>query len=192
MRGLPWLAPVVWMAIILALGSEPFGGDRTGRILGALLSWLVPWVSPAATESLHVLLRKLAHVTEYGILAALWYRALASQGRSVSRRATWGALGISVAWAIVDEARQALALNRTGSALDVAIDAAGAAVGLLLARRGWHGLDRVTAALLWFAAIGGASILLVNTLATVASGLLWITVPAATVVLVARWWHRSR
>jgi hypothetical protein len=41
----------------------------------------------------------------------------------------------------------------------------------------------VTGALLWTAAVGGAALLAVNLFAGVASGLLWLTVPAAALVL---------
>jgi VanZ family protein len=54
------------------------------------------------------------------------------------------ALIVAVAYAVTDELHQALLPSRTGSILDVAIDAAGACIGLLLLRG--SGVARATLA----------------------------------------------
>ena len=68
-------------------------------------------------------LRKLAHMAEYGLLWYLWMRAL--RGRAVL------AAAIAVGYAITDELHQSFVVGRTGTPVDVAIDAAG--VGLAVA-----------------------------------------------------------
>ena len=100
-------APVVaWAAVIFAFSSIPSLGTGLG-------GW-------------DLLLRKLAHVTEYAILGALLYRAL---------RRPWPAFGIAVAYAGTDEAHQHFVRGRHASPVDVAIDAAGVAIGMLVWRR---------------------------------------------------------
>jgi hypothetical protein len=82
--------------------------------------------------------------------------------------------------------------SRTGSARDVAIDAAGSLTALAVARERWlDTLRAVTGLLLWLAALGGAAALAINYATGVPSGYLWLTVPAAALLLAARrWWWR--
>jgi len=113
--------PVAWMAVIAVLSGDLFAAEQTGAWLLPLLMRLLPGVDPDALHALHAVLRKLAHLVEYGILAALWRRALAP-----APRAGLGAVGLAALYAALDEARQGLATSRTPSVVDVAIDAAGA------------------------------------------------------------------
>jgi VanZ family protein len=96
-----WLPVVVWAAVIFAFSSVP-----------SLNSGLGGW---------DLVLRKCAHMTEYAILAVLVLRASGS--------AAW-ALGLTVAYAVSDEVHQTFVRGRHGSPVDVAIDAAGALLGL--------------------------------------------------------------
>jgi VanZ family protein len=80
--------------------------------------------------------RKGAHVSEYGVLGALAERALAAApvpSAGPVRAVRAGALVLVVA--ATDEGLQARRPERTGSALDVVLDLAGAALGVALARR---------------------------------------------------------
>jgi VanZ family protein len=97
-----WLPVVAWAAVIFALSSIP-----------SLSSGLGGW---------DYVLRKCAHMTEYAVLAALLYRALE---REVP------AFLATVAYAATDEFHQHFVQGRHASAVDVAIDAAGATIGLL-------------------------------------------------------------
>jgi VanZ family protein len=81
----------------------------------------VPSLSSGLGEWDYVL-RKCAHMTEYAVLAALLYRAL--------ERELPAFLG-TVAYAATDELHQHFVRGRHASAVDVAIDAVGATIGLL-------------------------------------------------------------
>ena len=131
-----FLPPVLWMAAIAIFSSELFGADRTGGYVLAILARLLPWAGTETLHALHGLLRKLGHVVEYGILAALWLRALAPGGAvgQASARAAWWAVGLAVAYAGIDELRQGLAPNRSPSGWDVLVDAAGAALAVIALR----------------------------------------------------------
>jgi VanZ family protein len=100
-----WLPVVVWAALIFAVSSVP-----------SLDSGLGTW---------DLGLRKLAHLAEYAVLGALLARALPELA------AQWA----GIAYAASDELHQAFVPGRFGSLLDVAIDAAGVLVGILLLRR---------------------------------------------------------
>ncbi|HEU4942318.1 MAG TPA: VanZ family protein [Gaiellaceae bacterium] len=104
-----WGPVVAWAALIFALSSVP--GLGTG--LGV-------W---------DLVLRKLAHATEFAILAALLVRAV--------RDPRW-AIAIGVLYAVSDEIHQSFVAGRHGAPLDVLIDSAGVVVGALLASRIWR------------------------------------------------------
>lgn len=100
-----WLPVLIWAGVIFAFSSIP-----------SLNSGLGTW---------DYVLRKGAHMTEYAILALLLVRATGSYA--------W-AFGLAVAYAASDEVHQLFVRGRHGSPLDVAIDAAGALIGLALLR----------------------------------------------------------
>lgn len=72
-------------------------------------------------------LRKAAHMTEYGLLWFLWWRAL-GYGSPLP------AVAITLLWAASDEYHQSFVEGRHGTPWDVAIDAVGVGLGLLVAR----------------------------------------------------------
>jgi VanZ like family len=100
-----WLPAIAWASLIFVLSGIP-----------TLSTGLGFW---------DVVLRKLAHATEYAILAALLVRAM-------RELPAWA---LSVVYALSDELHQHFVPGRAGRPLDVAIDATGALVGVLLARR---------------------------------------------------------
>ena len=101
-----WLPVIAWAAVIFALSSIPSLGTGLG-------TW-------------DLVLRKLAHATEYAILGALLVRALGHAS---------AAFAAGVAYAISDEIHQTFVPGREGAPLDVLIDAIGVAVGIALFRR---------------------------------------------------------
>ncbi len=134
MRAGRFILPVVWAISVLFLGSAYFGAEQTRVVVTPLLKGLAPTATPEALEAVHGLLRKLAHLSEYGLLALLWFRALRAQADRTPRSAAWLALGICLTCAFVDEAHQSMLLTRTGSARDLALDAAGALAVLIVSR----------------------------------------------------------
>ncbi len=101
-----WLPVLVWAAVIFAFSSIP-----------SLSTGLGLW---------DLVLRKLAHATEYAILGALLLRALWRE---------LPAFAAGVAYAVTDEIHQAFVRGRHAAALDVLIDAAGVLAGILLLQR---------------------------------------------------------
>jgi VanZ family protein len=74
-----------------------------------------------------LVLRKLAHMAEFGLLWFLWWRV-------GDRRTVWPAALIAVLYAISDEVHQTYVRDRHGSPLDVLIDATGIAIAIALTR----------------------------------------------------------
>lgn len=193
MRLKHWLPPVLWMALIVTMSSDVGSAEHTEHWLVPLLRLLAPWATPIQIEALHGLVRKAAHLTEYAVLASLWYRAF-TRGRGLAPRAAAAtAFAISLTWAILDEIHQSFVPSRTASARDVAIDGIGALLAMLVAALGWRAVvDRVTAILLWTALIGGIAFLTLNSLTDIPSGLLWLTPPLAAILLLARTLYTRR
>jgi VanZ family protein len=127
--------------VVLFLGSAYFAAQETGRFVLPLLGALMPGVPRAELQAVHLVLRKLAHVAEYAVLALLWFKAIHHLGRQTPRAAAWIALSICLVCAFADEAHQSTLPARTGSARDFVIDALGATAMLTIARRRWTADD---------------------------------------------------
>jgi VanZ family protein len=144
MRVNEWLPPAVWMVVILMLSTDYFSPVRTGVFVVPLLQDLLPNASASLLQALHFTVRKIGHMTEYGVLALLWYRAFVRPAALTPARAALAALAIAVAWAGCDEAFQLMMPLRSARLFDVVVDGVGAAVALaggLVGRRarvGWR------------------------------------------------------
>jgi VanZ family protein len=187
-RLVTWIPALIWTVLVLGFSSGEFSAENTGSILGPLLVWLFPWLTPDQVGAIHGLVRKTAHVTEYGILAMLWFRTLTRGAGLRVPTGVWLALAISVATAIVDESHQATIPSRTGSAADVLLDSFGAAAALVPASLGWRwAVGATTGVLLWIAVIGGLLALTLDLAVGAHGGVLWVTIPIAGALLVYRW-----
>lgn len=124
-----WLLAILWTCVVLGASSDPFSAAHTGSILQTILARLGHPLPPAQFDVVHVVIRKAAHLTEYGILAALWLNALRGETRW-SWRLAFTAIGIAALVATIDEIHQSFVPSRGPSPFDVMIDIAGAAVAV--------------------------------------------------------------
>ena len=108
-----WAPPLALMAIIFALSAQPDLSSGLGTA--------------------DLILRKIAHMAEYGLLLFLWWRALADL--APPRRAVALAFAASLAYAASDEYHQSFVEGRHGSPVDVLIDTVGMAVAAALILR---------------------------------------------------------
>ena len=129
-----WGPVVAWASVIWVFSTDSFRGEETSEILGPVLAILLPWADAEQLRIAHALARKLAHVTEYGILAALVVRALHSSEASLARTVL-GAIALSATYAATDELHQSFVASRTGAVSDVLLDTLGASLGAAVA--GW-------------------------------------------------------
>jgi len=100
-----WLLVLIWAGLIFFLSHQPF-------------------LKSDLPNQWDFVLRKIAHITEYAILAWLLIRALREH------KLTWGqiltlAIALSVGYAISDEYHQTFILGREGTFRDVLIDGVG-------------------------------------------------------------------
>jgi VanZ family protein len=114
-----WIPVIVWGAIIFTLSTSAFSAANTARTIDPLLRWLLLGITAASVDVAHMLIRKTAHFTEYGVLFWLLVR-----GPMADRPYT--ALMLCVAYALLDEGHQSFVPGRTASLYDVALDSTGA------------------------------------------------------------------
>ena len=111
---------------------------RVAFLWGPVLAWagLIFFLSslPDLSSGLEhdLLFRKVAHMVEYDVLAALLWRAL-GRSRPFSIAALFVlSFSLSVLYAASDEWHQSFVPGRQATVYDVMSDAAGAALGLLV------------------------------------------------------------
>lgn len=126
-----WLPALAWAGLISFFSTGWFTGDRTGAVLLPLLAAMFPHASPEELRAWHVLIRKVAHFTEYLVLSVLLYHALRT-GRRWQLRAALAALAVAAAYSALDELHQTFVMGRTGAASDSLVDITGATAGQLL------------------------------------------------------------
>ena|SRR3712207_4382209 len=127
-----WVPVIICMLVIFTASTDLMSAEHTSRFIGPFLRWLVPEISAATIVAVQLLVRKLAHVTEYALLASLLLRALRpAPGEAMLPRAVT-ALAVAGACAALDEFHQSFVASRTGSPRDVMIDVAGAVIGVAI------------------------------------------------------------
>ncbi|MGD9560795.1 MAG: VanZ family protein [Pyrinomonadaceae bacterium] len=124
---------VLWIAVILVLGSGPGASAQTSRFIKPLIDFFFPDASPDTFLLVHSFIRKTAHFVEYAILAILAGRALlASPFRKLHRHWIIVSLASVVAVAAADEFNQSFQSARTGSGIDVLLDLSGGLAGVVI------------------------------------------------------------
>jgi VanZ family protein len=127
------------MGLIFWGSSATLSAENTSPMIEAILGWFVRELSPEAIQSAIFIIRKGAHLAEYGILAVLIWRGLRTTGLNPDHAWNWRlarlAMCFAALYAATDELHQSLVPSRTGSAIDVLIDSSGAILGVLALHR---------------------------------------------------------
>lgn len=123
-----------WTCFVLFASSASFSASNTSRIIRPLLIWLFPDITEGSLAYAHFLVRKAAHLTEYGVLALLAARAFRTSRQERLRR-LWclAAFALVACVALVDEYHQSFVPSRTGTPYDSLLDMAGGATALACA-----------------------------------------------------------
>ena len=119
-----WIPIIIWLFSMYLFSTDMMSSSETSRFIVPLLKFFLRGVSPAGIDFWHAVIRKLAHVTEYFILAILVYRALKFDG--------FGPVGgrlrtivFIVLAALLDEFHQSFVASRTATIVDVGYDCLG-------------------------------------------------------------------
>ncbi|MFC5451797.1 VanZ family protein [Paenibacillus aestuarii] len=139
-------AALIWMAVIFLKSAQTYQQQSLRPQLtqwlagvdlpGILPHWefsydhdLVTWRDPIGF--IEFFIRKAGHVSEYAVLALLWSLALLAK-RIKAVIALLTSSIISILYACTDEWHQTFVPDRTGLPIDIAVDAIGVAVALII------------------------------------------------------------
>ena len=121
-----WL-PAIFVAMLISIFSTRyFSDEQTGRRIVPFFHWLLPWATPRMLRLIHIGIRKLAHITEFGVFSVTVFHGVRAE--RTGWRVSWAlaTLVIAAGYAGFDEWHQSFVLLRHNSPRDVAIDTAGA------------------------------------------------------------------
>ena len=121
-----WI-PAIFVGILISTFSPRyFRSDQTGSVIIPFLHNLLPSLSERQLHMAHVLVRKIAHVTEFGMFSIAVF--IGVRGPHHGWRWNWAivTLLIAVAYAALDEWHQSFVPLREPRVRDVMIDSFGA------------------------------------------------------------------
>lgn len=116
-----WLPVAIWLAIIFVASTAIFTPKHTSAVIEPILREIAPRADERTIERLHHFVRKIGHVVEYAILAALLARATLSMRWT---RSWWLAASLILLAAVAasDEFHQLFVPGREGQVSDVVLD----------------------------------------------------------------------
>lgn len=101
-----WLPPILWAVVIFTFSSLQVGKSTE-----------IYWKD--------FVVKKTAHIVEYGILATLLYRAMINSGTE-KKKAMWYSVLLAFLYGVTDEFHQSFTPGREPRLRDVVIDTTGA------------------------------------------------------------------
>lgn len=127
-----WFPVLLWAVVIALLSRSDFQPGFTYRWLQAVAEFFSLGLSASTLFHVNAVLRKVAHLTEYFVLALLVWRAL-RRGAAAWWRWSWvgATLAVTTLWAAIDEFHQRFERGRHGSLTDVGYDVVGVGLALL-------------------------------------------------------------
>lgn len=137
-----WLPVILWMTVVFSASSDSHSYQHSSRIVAPLVKFFFPDISQERLDRVVLVARKCAHLTEYAILALLFWRAVRKPVRKDPRPWSWklafAAVLFVALYAATDEFHQRFVATREASPVDVMIDTSGAALGMMA----WWGLGK--------------------------------------------------
>ena len=125
--------------LALIWGNSLLSGAESGRMSGGIMEFVMELLRIPAdfSDIVHLLIRKLAHLTEFACLSALisWHLGMVKEKRV---HQILLAVLISMAVALMDETIQLYTPERGPSLVDVWIDTLGAVLGMTAMQLGYH------------------------------------------------------
>ncbi len=132
---LAWMGIIFWFSAQPATESEEISGSVSYRVVETCNRIFDKNMTEATISSwakrIDYPIRKIAHMTEYAILAVLTGVCILGY-RNLGKKTYLSALFFSAGYAVTDEIHQLYVAGRAGRFSDVCIDTVGAAMGLLL------------------------------------------------------------
>jgi VanZ family protein len=128
---------LAWACLIFYLSTSGFGASFTRWLVYLVLGLLRLSVSAPTFEMLHLCVRKLAHLTEYGVFSLLIYAAsIETRDFEWRPRLVLRSIAIAGLYSLTDEYHQSFVPGRTPSLVDCGIDTVGASLATTIVL-GW-------------------------------------------------------
>lgn len=127
-----WWPALLWAAVIFSASTDTFSSANTGTVLERLLGWLTISITEDQFDSLHHIIRKSAHFTEYFVFYLLLFRGIRSGRPGWHWSWAFYAWFIAAAYSALDEIHQSFVASRTASVWDSLLDSVGAFFGLIV------------------------------------------------------------
>ena len=127
-----WIPAICVAAVISLFSTHYFSGEQTARFFIPILHWLFPSATPHTLRILHILIRKGAHVAEFGIFSIAVFRGVRAERHGWEF--SWAVITflIAVSYSGLDEWHQSFVPLREARFRDVLIDATGALLAQVL------------------------------------------------------------
>ena len=121
-----WIPAILMAILISAFSTHYFSSQQTARVFYPILKWFFPSASNHMLHLMHVGIRKLAHVIEFGVFSVTVFRGV--RGPQPGWKLQWAVwtLVIATAYAGLDEWHQSFVPLREPRVRDVFIDSFGA------------------------------------------------------------------
>lgn len=117
---------ILWVAIIFYFSSSQGSAGNTSRFIRPLLEFLFPQAGDETLQFYHFLIRKVAHLTAYGVGAVAAFRAYSRSSRDFVKGYPYICTIITIGIvATLDELNQGFNVLRTGSPYDILLDLTG-------------------------------------------------------------------
>jgi VanZ family protein len=136
-QGKNWLQAIAWAGLISLLSTDAFSSQHTSAYLIPLLHWLFPHAGAETLDWMQLVIRKMAHLTEYFIFSLFLLNGLCGKDRGWQLRWAIWAVVIAAGYASLDEFHQVFVPSRHASPWDALLDTTGAVVAQVVLWR-WH------------------------------------------------------
>ena len=126
-----WVPILIWLSMMYVFSTDMLSSSETSRFIVPALTFFFPHLQSADLSFWHEVIRKLAHIAEYFILAGLVYRGLKFEHPDLID-AKFRTIGFIALAALLDEFHQSFTASRRASIVDVGYDCLGAVWALWL------------------------------------------------------------
>lgn len=121
-----WIPAICVAALISTFSTHYFIGEETARVIIPILHHLFPFATPRELRWMYIGIRKLAHVTEFGVFSIAVFHGIRGPRAGWNWKWALVTLMIVVSYAGLDEWLQPFVALRKPRGRDVLIDLAGA------------------------------------------------------------------
>jgi VanZ family protein len=126
-----WWPALAWAILISIFSTGAFTSENTSRVIIPVLHWVLPRANSETLSSIHHVIRKCGHFTEYFIFSLLLLRAIRAGSRDFGLRLALIVVLIVAGYAAVDEFHQLFVPGRGAAVSDVLLDTTGGAAAQL-------------------------------------------------------------